>query len=196
MLGVRHQPEHVARGVADPRDVVLRAVGVLAGGVTEHDLALVQRPRGIEAAGGVLDRDREPISPRARAREGGVGIHDLDLDLPADEPQRGVREQGAGQQSGLAQHLEAVADPQYRAAVTGEGQHRGHHRREAGDRAHAQVVPVGEPAGDDHGVDAVQVRIRVPEELGLAHAVGREQGVALVAGTGKADHAEAHQRIS
>src|SRR4051812_3655800 len=33
VLGVRHQPDNVARGVADPGDVVLRAVGVLAGRV-------------------------------------------------------------------------------------------------------------------------------------------------------------------
>ena len=56
----------------------------------------------------------------------------------------------------------------------------GHHRREARDRADPQVVPVGEPAGDDHGVDAAQVRVAVPEQLGVADAAGRQQRVDLV----------------
>ena len=38
VLGVRHQPEHVALLVAHARDVVLRAVGVLPGRVAEHHL--------------------------------------------------------------------------------------------------------------------------------------------------------------
>ena len=38
-----------------------------------------------------------------------------------------------------------------------------HHRREAGDRAGAQVVAVGEAAGDDDRVDAVRSCLAVPE---------------------------------
>ena len=40
-----------------------------------------------------------------------------------------------------------------------------HHRREARDRAGAQVVAVGEAAGDDDRVDALQVAVLVPEQL-------------------------------
>ena len=79
---------------------------------------------------------------------------DEDVDLAAHEAQRGVGQQRAGQQAGLAQHLEAVADAEHRTALGGEPRDRVHHRREAGDRAGAQVVAVGEAAGHDHGVDA------------------------------------------
>ena len=97
---------------------------------------------------------------------------------------------------GLAQHLEAVADAQDQAAVAGETLDLGHHRREAGDRADPQVVAVGEAAGDDHGVDAAQVGVGVPQQLGLADAAGGEQRVDVVAGTGEADDPELHAWIS
>ena len=44
----------------------------------------------------------------------------------------------------------------------------GHHRREAGDRAAAQVVAVREAAGQHDRVDAVQVGVAVPERDRLA----------------------------
>ena len=44
----------------------------------------------------------------------------------------------------------------------GELGDRVHHRREAGDRAGAQVVAVGEAAGHDDRVDAADRRVAVP----------------------------------
>ena len=41
----------------------------------------------------------------------------------------------------------------------------------------AQVVAVGEAAGDDHRVDALQVAVAVPEQHRLAHALGGAQRV-------------------
>ena len=75
-----------------------------------------------------------------------------------------VEQQRAGEQARLAEDLEAVADAEYRAARGGELAHRLHRRREAGDRAGAQVVAVGEAAGDDDGVDPVQVALFVPDQ--------------------------------
>ena len=84
-----------------------------------------------------------------------------------------VDQQRARQQSRLAEDLEAVADAEHEPALVGELDHRLHHRREAGDRAGAQIVAVGEAAGDDDGVDALQVAVAVPEQLGLADAQRR-----------------------
>jgi len=42
------------------------------------------------------------------------------------------------------------------------------------------MVPVGEPAGDDHRVDAAEVAVTVPEQFGLTDAGRRQQGVDLV----------------
>ena len=96
VLGVRHQPDDVARVVRDARDVPRRAVEVLARGVAQHDLAvgleLVQhRVRRVVAAGRVLGGDRQRLADRARARPRGRRVDDLQRHLPAGEPQRRVR---------------------------------------------------------------------------------------------------------
>ena len=56
----------------------------------------------------------------------------------------------------------------------------------------AQVVAVGEAAGDDHRVDALQVAVAVPQQHRLAHALGGPQRVDLVARAREADDAELH----
>jgi hypothetical protein len=140
----------------------------------------------------VLHGDRERVALLARAREGRARVLDDHVHLTAHEPQRVVRQQRAGQEARLAQHLEAVADAEHGTAVAGELDHRLHQRREARDRPHAQVVAVGEAARDDDGVDAAQVTVAVPEEVGVGVAAARHERVDLVAGSGEADHSEFH----
>ena len=94
---------------------------------------------------------------------------------------RRVRQQRPGQQARLAQNLEAVADPEHDPAGAGELGDLLHHRRKARDRARAQVVAVGEAAGHDHRVDALEISVRVPQDHRLADALGGEQRVDLVA---------------
>jgi hypothetical protein len=103
-----------------------------------------------------------------------------------------VGQQRAGQQPRLAQDLEAVADTEHRAAVAGERDDLLHDRSEARDRAGPQVVAVGEPAGDDDRVDALQVAVGVPQQHRVAHARGGELRVDVIAGAGEADDAELH----
>ena len=67
-----------------------------------------------------------------------------------------VAEQRAGQQAGFHQDLEAVADAEHQAAVGGELLDRLHHRRKVGDGAAAQVIAVGEAAGQDDGIDIAE----------------------------------------
>src|SRR6058998_576177 len=59
-------------------------------------------------------------------------------------------------------------------------------RGELGDRARTQVVAVAEPAGDDRGVEATQVALRVPHDLGLDALDERERvlEVTLAPGSG------------
>src|SRR6202044_1947651 len=71
--------------------------------------------------------------------------------------------QRAGQQLRLAQDLESVADAEHRQAGPGGGHQLGHHPREPGDSAAAQVVAIGEAAGQHHGIDAPQVAVTMPE---------------------------------
>ena len=76
--------------------------------------------------------------------------------------------------------------------------HLGHHRREPGDRAAAQVVAVGEAAGQDHRVDPVQAVARVPERDRLGPAQPhRAQRVMIIQRARKGDDADLgrHQSV-
>ena len=112
----------------------------------------------VVAAGRVLHRNRQRLAGGAVGGERHVRLDDLDVDLPTDEAQADVRQQRARQQPSLAQHLKAVADPEHEPAAVREARHGLHDRREARDRADAQVVAVGEAARHDDRLDAVQVR--------------------------------------
>jgi hypothetical protein len=58
---------------------------------------------------------------------------------------------------------------------------------------HAQIVAVvGEAAGHDHGVDAAQVAVAVPEEVRIGKAAARHELVDLVAGAGEANDTTFH----
>ena len=59
--------------------------------------------------------------------------------------------------------MPSTGSPSFAAAITDV-----HDRREPGDRAAAQVVAVGEAAGQDDRVDAVQIGIAVPQRDGFA----------------------------
>ena len=149
------------------------------GRVAQHDLAAIlhrveRALLGVVAAPGVLDGDAERGARRARARERGVGARHLAASTWRKVKRRlALTSSAPGSRPRLAQHLKAVADAEHQAAVAGERDHRLHRRREARDRAGAQVVAVGEAAWDDDRVGAAQVALGVPDQLGLAHAPRR-----------------------
>ena len=197
VLGVGHHAEHVAGLVAHAGDVVDGAVEVLAGRVAQDQLAgAVHRGErvgvGVVAPPGVLGGDAEQLAERARAGERSAAVEHLQLDLAGGEAQVDVAEQRAGQQVRLAQHLKAVADPEHEPAVVGELDHGLHRGREAGDGAGAQVVAVGESAGYDDRVGALEVALGVPDQLGVAHARAGVERIDLVAGAGKLKNPELH----
>src|SRR5262249_46539369 len=100
----------------------------------------------------------------------------------------------AGEQPGFAENLEAVADAEHAPASRGVARDRPHDGREARDGAAAQIVAVREAPRQDHAVDALQVRILVPEHHAVVaeHMVGHPQHVAIVVRPGKRHHAPAH----
>src|ERR1700743_3239264 len=84
VLWMGHQAEHVARLIADPRDVVQRAVEVLPLCIAQDDLASrVHRCQrslvGVVATPRVLRRDAQPLADRAAARERAAAVGDLQL---------------------------------------------------------------------------------------------------------------------
>jgi hypothetical protein len=101
--------------------------------------------------------------------------------ITADEAQAGVTGKRAGQQTGFAEHLKAVAYPKHRKAFAGRRDDLSDHRGKAGDGTGAQVIAVGEAAGKDDRVNPAKIRIGVPERDRFA--AGKRngaQGVAIV----------------
>jgi hypothetical protein len=97
----------------------------------------------------------------------------------------------------FAQHLEAVADAEYRQARLGRVDDRRHDRREAGDGAAAQIVTVGEAAWEHHAGHVMQGRVGMPQRDGLrTRQAQRPDRVAVVEAAGKRDHPDAHRHVS
>ncbi len=84
--------------------------------------------------------------------------------------------------------------PENQSAVGGELSHRGHDRRKFGDGAAAEIIAVGEAAGQDHGVGVAQRSGVVPDKFaGLAEVMGDGvPGVVVAIAAGKNDDAESH----
>ena len=83
--------------------------------------------------------------------------------------------------------------PEHRQPAPGGLDHLGHHRREAGDRAAAEVVAVGEPARQHDGVHPAQVVVAVPEGHDVRTAqADRPAGVDVVERAGEGDDADLH----
>ena len=113
------------------------------------------------------------------------------------EAQRGVAQQGAGQDAGLGEDLEAVAHAEQVAAARDMLAHRGHHRRMRRHRAAAQIVAVGEAAGDHDQVEAGEVGLLVPDHARRGARAGqRDRHVALAVDAGEDDDAGFHGRRS
>src|SRR6478752_253836 len=199
VLGVGHQADDVAALVGDPGDVTERAVGVVSEVARDHaTLALEQVERrlvGDEAALPVLEHDRDLRALGVGRRPRGVDALDAQPLVAADELAVVVADQRTRQQVRLAEDLEAVADAEHGQALAGRLDHRRHHRGEAGDRAAAEVVAVGEAAGQHDRVDALEVVVAVPERDRLV-AADRDgaTGIDVVERAGEGDDTDLHAR--
>ena len=118
----------------------------------------------------------------AAAHEHAVHALDFERRVSTDELELPIRAQDSGQEARLAQDLEPVADAQHRASARCEGADGVHDRSDAGDRARAQVVAVGEASRQDDCPDCRrQLGLLVPHERRL-RADGAEgpRGVSIV----------------
>ena len=121
--------------------------------------------------------------------------HGLELDEAADEAQAGIADQRAGQQAGLGQDLEAVADAEHGGAGLRAPHDLAHHRAARRHGAAAQIVAVGEAAGHADQVELRQLGLLVPDpQHGLPeHGLHGDGEVAVAVGAGKGDDRGADQ---
>ena len=136
------------------------------------------------------DRHADHLAGVVAARERRVGALDLQVHVAADELDARVALQDAGQQFRLAQNLEAVAHAHHEAALARMVAHGGHDRRMRRDRAAAQIVAIGEAAGQHDQIGAGgKLALAVPHHRGLAagHELERMRHVALAVRSGEDD---------
>ena len=207
-LGVRHEAENIARFVADAGDVFAGAVRICGIGhgasgvaVAHEDLVVGVEfgERGVVgevAALAVRDGDVEDLAFGGGTREARVRGFHAEVLVFADEVEALVAHERAGEESALAEDLEAVADAEDRATGGGEIFHRLHDGRKPRDRAAAQVVAVGKPTGDDDGIEAGERGVLVPHEVGggAGERVQGEDAILVAVRTGEAEDGEFHGR--
>lgn len=174
-FGVRHQAEHAAGWIADPRDVGLRAVRVdrerarLAVGidVAEHRLAgldqALQDPllRANEVSFAMGDGEVEPLvalEKRAFARsrlEVDPAVLEFAMGVVGERRDRGAIEIEGDDEPRLEQGLETVADAENQAfaiAKFAEDLAEKMLQLESKNFAGGDVITVGESAGDGHNL--------------------------------------------
>ena len=117
------------------------------------------------------------------------------MKLAADVALARVAHQRAGQQSRLAQNLEAVADAHHQAARVGKAAYALHDRRKPRDGAGAQVIAIGKSARHQDRVAAFQVVRLMPQiRHRLAHhAAEHVVRIVVAVGTGKDQNAKFHE---
>ena len=132
-------------------------------GVAEQHPALAFEPRdgrfvGDVVAFAVRHRHADHLAGVVAARERRVGALDPQIDVAADEFQRGVAHQHAGQEPASQRIWKPLQTPSTSPPLLGVGAHRIHDRRARRDRAAAQIVAVGEAARHHHEIGARRQR--------------------------------------
>ena len=204
-----HEAEDISGFVADAGDVFAGAVGVcgvggLALGIAVADEDLVVRVEGGEggvvgevAAFPVGDGDIEDLAFGGGAGESGIGRFHADALVFADEVEAFVANEGAGEESALAEDLKAVADAEDGATGCSETFHRLHDRREAGDGSAAEIIAVGKASRNDDGVEACERGVFVPDEVGggAGKVIESENAVLVAVRAREADDGEFHDLL-
>ena len=85
----------------------------------------------------------------------------------AHEPQRAIAHECAGQKTGFAQDLEAIACAQHEFTRARVADHCFHHRRKASDSAAPKIIAIRKTARQHDGIKVVKRRFLVPHVLGM-----------------------------
>ena len=149
---------------------------------------------GVIVALAVGNGDAKSLTHAAPGGEGGVGPFGSQVCPLAPVFQVRIAHQDAGQQTGFAQHLEAVADADNQPSFGGVPVKRGHDRGKAGYGPGPQVVAIGETAGEDNAIKSVKALFPVPDVIGfLAQDVfDLVVAVGIAPGAGEYQDAKTH----
>ena len=127
-----------------------------------------------------------------------VGVFTLQVHVLTYKLLMVILQQYAGEQSTLAEDLEAIAHTQYLTTTAGKIDHLLHHRREAGQRPAAEVISVREAAWKHQAVVYIkhtEVTVFVPQHYYLLTQI-ITQGVlhiTITIGAWENDNSEFHE---
>jgi hypothetical protein len=134
------------------------------------------------------------MAPGQQVRERRVAIFGFEVLEFADVFQTDVAQQSARQQAGFRQDLKSVTDAEDQAASFSKFRYGIHDRREFGKRSSAEVVAIGESAGQNDSVEAFDVCVLVPDVFHRFAEHGLNDVVAILFAirTGENNDAELH----
>ena len=201
------KPSTLNRSLNTPAIELMAPLGLVSVPDPALSVAIAERDPAfrLDSADGVVIGDEvslavgngefDHLSRRVTTREWSLRVLDPDMLHFADEAQLRVAHQNAGQKTGLAQDLEAIADAQHQSAARRVIADRPHDRRPGGDRAAAQIIAVGESARQDDQIQARrQFVFGMPDDsrLGAGGLPKRARDVAFAINAGKQDDRRAH----
>src|SRR5277367_2594842 len=145
-------------------------IGSVGSGVPENDLAIFLEAGECSFIAGEIavvmsDGNFQDLAASSGGGERRIGLLDANVDVATNIAKAAVAHHRAGKQACFAENLEAIADPENHTAGIGEFFYGLHHGREAGDRAGAEIVAIGEAPRKDDGVAIREVLRLVPDEL-------------------------------
>ena len=128
-------------------------------------------------------------------RQNRMGLLHAHMYIGTDKSALGIVQQGTRQQTGLDQHLKAVANADLWSAGSRVFCHGLHDRGKTGNGPGTQVISIGKTAGEDQHINVLRIGVFMPKPDGLG--MGKQAdgiGHVLVAiGPGKGDYAPFHR---
>ena len=116
--------------------------------------------------------------------ESGFHVLKAGMDELADEMQGVIADEGAGEEAGFAEDLEAVANAEDEFAAGGLGGDAAHDGGEAGDGAAAEVVAVREATGKDNEIELFNRGFLVPDVFCFQAEIALKNVIAVLVAIG------------
>ncbi len=202
---MRHEPEDIARGIADAGDVFsgtvrVGRIGRRAVPITipeEYPLGAVQIAKrgGISNVTALSMRDREV---KERTSPGGIGprggaIFNPRINVLTAKMQIAIANECARQQMRFTQNLKAVADAEHELASIRFSDDRFHDGRKPGDRAASEIVAVRKTSREHDEIVARHRLLFMPDVLGrYAQIPERADTILIAIGPWEANHGGFH----
>ena len=203
---MRHQTENIPFAVANPRNVLNRAIWIGFGNdsalfvsVSQNHLfisvQITQRSLVREkTAFAVCHWKAQKCSFRTAVCEWRIIHFNAGNDHVTKKTERTVSHQCSWQKTGFAQDLKPIACAEHELAGARVADHCLHDRRKTSDGSTAKVIAVRESPRQHDGIEIIKRRFLVPDVFGSQSIkpINRRDAILIAVGTGKLNDSEFH----